>query len=72
MELIQGQSLVESSSLIDICGGGGIFLFLWLSQNIQNIMWLRKIFRIFLNRQLTGACQTLTLTPNRWFLGFVW
>jgi hypothetical protein len=33
-----------SYSLIDICGGGGIFLFLWLSQNIQNIMWLRKYF----------------------------
>jgi len=29
---------------------------LWLSQNIQNIMWLRKIFR------LRGACQTLALT----------
>ena len=49
--------------------GGGFSL--WLSQNIQNIMWLRKIFRIFLNRQLRGACQTLALTLNRWFLGFV-
>ena len=59
-----------SYSLIDICGGGGIFLV--AQSKYSKYYAAQKIFRIFLNRQLAGSCQTLTLTPNRWFPGFVW
>jgi len=57
VRLLIGELVVEVFVMVVVV----VVFSLWLSQNIQNIMWLRKIFRIFLNRQLGGACQTLAL-----------